>query len=60
MTSPEQIKVMELEGYSQPTYNKLVHSDTICSTVIGVTHKPTVDDFVDNACTPMACCGEIF
>jgi len=27
-TSPEQIEVMELEGYSRPTYNKLVHSAT--------------------------------
>jgi len=26
--SPEQIEVMELEGYSRPTYNKLVHSAT--------------------------------
>ena len=38
-TSPEQIEVMELEGYSRPTYNKLVHSATTCSTVVGVIHK---------------------
>jgi len=25
-TSPEEIEVMELEGYSRPTYNELVHS----------------------------------
>jgi len=26
-TSPEQIEVMDLKGYSRPTQNKLVHSD---------------------------------
>jgi len=45
-TSPEQIEVMELEGYSRPTYNKLVHSATTRSSVVGVIHKLTVD--VDN------------
>ena len=47
-TSPEQIKVMELEDYSQQTYNKLVHSAMTCSTVVGVIHKLTVNDFVHN------------
>jgi len=37
---------MELEGYSRPTYNKLVHSATTRSTVVGVIHKQTVDDIV--------------
>ena len=45
-TSPEQIEVMELEGYSRPTYNKLVHSAMTCFTVVGVIHKLTVDEFV--------------
>jgi len=48
MTSPEQTEVMELEGYSWPTYNKLlVHSATPRSTVVGVIHKLTIDEFVD-------------
>jgi len=42
-TSPEQIEVMELEGYSRPTYNKLVHSATTRSTVVGVIYKLTVE-----------------
>jgi len=41
-TSPEQIEVMDLEGYSRPTYSKLVHSATTRSTVVGVIHKLTV------------------
>ena len=56
-TSPEQIEVMELEGYSRPTYNKLVHSATTCSTIIVVIHKPTVKEFVDNTNTPTTCWG---
>ena len=51
---------MELEGYSRPTYNKLVHSAMTRSTVVGVIHKLTVDEFVDCTNTPMTCCGEIF
>jgi len=43
---------MELDGYSRPTYNKLVHSATMRSTIIGAIHKLTVDEFVDNICTP--------
>ena len=39
---------MELEGYSRPTYNKLAHSATTRSTVVGVIHKLTADEFVDN------------
>ena len=46
-TSPEQIEVLELEGHSQSMYNKLVHSAMTRSTVIGVIHKLTVDEFVD-------------
>ena len=49
--SPEQIEVMELEGYSLPMYNKLVHSATIRSTVVGVIHKLTVDEFVNHTNT---------
>jgi len=45
---------MELEGYSRPTNNKLVHSATTRSTVVCVIHKLTVDEFVDNTC------GEIY
>ena len=44
-TSLEQIEVMELKGYSQPTYNKLVHLATTHSTVVGVIHKLTDDDY---------------
>ena len=58
MTSPEQIEVMELEGYSRTTYNKLVHSAMTRFTIVGVIHKLTVN--VDNTCTPKTCCGEIF
>jgi len=36
MTSPEQSEVMELDGYSRPTYNKLVYSATTRSTVVVV------------------------
>jgi len=43
---------MELDGYSRQMYNKLVHSATTRSTVVGVIHKLTVDDFVDNTCRP--------
>ena len=50
---------MELEGYSKPTYNKLVHSATTRSDVVGVIHKLTVDEFVDCTYTPTTCCGEI-
>jgi len=58
-TSPEEIEVMESAGYSRPTYNKLVHSATTRSTVVGVIHKLTVDEFVDHTNTPTTCCGEI-
>ena len=50
---------MELEGYSRPTRDKLVYSAMTRSTVVGVSHKLTVDEFVDNTCTPTTCCGEI-
>jgi len=52
---------MEFGGYSRPTYNKLMHySATTRSTVVGVIHKLTVDEFVDNTDTPVTCYGEIF
>ena len=53
---------MELEGYtySRPTCNKLVHSATTRSTVVGVIHKLTVDEFVGHTNTLMTCCGKIF
>jgi len=58
-TIPEQIKVMQLEGYSQPRYNKHVHSAMMCLTVVGVIHMLTADKFVDHTNTPMKCCGKI-
>jgi len=36
-TSPEQIEVMELEGYSRPTYNKLCAFSH--DALVGVIHK---------------------
>jgi len=60
MTSPEQIDVMELEGYSRPTYNKLAHSGTTRSTIVGVIHKLTVDEFVGHTSSPKTWCGAIF
>ena len=59
-TSPEQIEVMELDSYSQPTYNKPVHSAMIHLTVVDVIYKLTVDGFVDHTNTPITCCGKIF
>jgi len=53
-TGPEKIEVTELKGYSRPTYNKLVHLAMTRSTVLGVIHKLTVDEFADNTC------GKIF
>ena len=47
-TSPEQIDVTELEGYSRPTHSKLVHSAMTRSTVEGEIH---VDEFVDRSNT---------
>jgi len=38
-TSREQIEAVDLKGYGRPTYNKLVHSATTRSTVVGVIHK---------------------
>jgi len=37
---------MELEGYSRPTYNKLVHSATTRLAVVDVIHKLTFDEFL--------------
>jgi len=58
-TSPKQLEVMELQDYSRPTYNKLVHSAMTRSTVVGVIHKLTVDEFFDHTNTPTTCRGEI-
>jgi len=51
---------MKLEVYSRQIYNKRAQSATTCYTVVGVglIHKLTVDDFVDNTCTPTISCGE--
>ena len=38
---------MELAGYSQPVYNKLVPSAMMRLTIAGVIRKLTVDEFVD-------------
>ena len=50
MTSPEQIEVMILEGYSGPMCNKHVHSTMTRSScfhcLIGVINKPTTDGVV--------------
>jgi len=51
---------MELEGYSRPTYNKLAYSATTCSTVVGVIHRLTVDEFVDHSNASMTYWGKIF
>ena len=39
----QKIEVKQLEGYSRPTYNKIVHSATTRATVVGVIHKLTVE-----------------
>jgi len=49
-----------VRGYSRPTYNKLVQSAMMRSTVVSVIHKLIVDEFVDCTDTPTTCCGEIF
>jgi len=49
---------MELEGYSRPTYNKLLHSATTRSTVVWI-HKQTADEVVNHTNTPKTCCGKI-
>ena len=42
---------MELEGYSRPKYNKLVHSAQMHSIVIGVIQKLTNYEFLDHTNT---------
>jgi len=63
-TSPEQIEVMKLEGYSGPMCSEHVHSTMTRSSrfrcLIGVINKPTAERVVDVTCIPMTCCGEIF
>ena len=57
-TSAEEIEVMELEGYSRPTYDELVHSAMTRSTVAHVIHMLSADEFVcDHTSTP-TCCGD--
>ena len=63
-TTPEQIEVMTLEGYSGPMCNKHVHSTMTrlsrfhCP--IGVINKPTIDRVVYITCIPTTCCGKTF
>ena len=59
-TTPEQTEGMLLEDYCRPTYNKLSHSVTTRSTVVGAIHKLTVGEFVDHTNTLMPCCGKNF
>ena len=63
-TSPEQIEVMKLEGYSGTMCNKHVYSTMTPPSrfhcPIGVINKPTTDRVVDITCIPTTCCGEIF
>ena len=63
-TSPEQIEVMKLEGYSESMCNKHVHSTMTRSRrfrcLIGVISKPTTDRVVNIISIPTTCCGEIF
>ena len=48
-TNLKQIEVMELNGYSRPTCNKLCASGLDASTIIGVIHKlDRLLSFVDN------------
>jgi len=58
MLNPEQIEVMQLEGYSPPmTRNKLCASGHDVSTIIGVSHKLSRVFLT----TPSTCChGKIF
>ena len=55
-TSPQQIEVMKLEGYSGPMCNKHVHSTMTRSSrfhcPIGVINKPTTNRVVDITCIP--------
>ena len=55
-SSPEQSEVMKLEGYSRPTYNKLVQSAMMRSTVVGAIHKLT--GFPENR--PCCLCESFF
>ena len=54
----EQIEVMELEGYSRPTCNKLVHPATMRSAIVGVIYRLYRRRVL--LTTPSTCCGEIF
>jgi len=50
MTNPVQIAVLESQGYSRSTCNKLVHSATT---------RSIVGDFVDHINKPTTCIGKI-
>ena len=62
-TSPEQIEVMKLEGYSVAMCNKrALNTDAIESLPLSYRcHKRTDEGrIVYIACIPTTCCGEIF
>jgi len=61
-TSPEQIEVIKLEGYSGPMCNKHVHSTMTRSCRFHCCcHKQTNHGrVVYITCIPTTCCGEIF
>jgi len=63
-TSPEQIEVMKLEGYSGSMCNKHVHSTMMRPSrfrcLIGVINKPTTVELCISHVIPTTCCGQIF
>jgi len=61
-TNPEQIEVMNLEGYSQPTYaNSATTRSKLpwCDPQAGSLARPSTR-FVDHTNTPSPCCVETF
>ena len=62
-TSPEQIEVMKLEGYSGLVCNKrALNHDAIESLPLSYRCNKQTDHgrVVDITCIPTTCCGEIF
>jgi len=62
-TSPEEIDVMKLEGYSGPMCNKrALNHDAIESLQLSYRCNKQTDHgrVVDITCIPTTCCGEIF
>jgi len=57
-TNPEQVEVLELEGYSRPTCSKLCATSSDASTVVGAIHK--LDRGQVLLTTRSTCSGEIF